>query len=60
MPTWEIIFMGRRIGSIGMTLEFTARRRALTPQDAIRALYNEFEHIHVIAAREVPARVGER
>lgn len=52
--------MGRRIGSIGMTLEFTARRRALTPQDAIRALYNEFEHIHVIAAREVPARVGER
>lgn len=38
-------FNGRESGAIGITYRITAEREASTEQEAIDALYNEFEHI---------------
>lgn len=47
MKTYRISFQGRRAGAIGILEHFTATREAGTPEAAILALYNEYEHISV-------------
>lgn len=45
MKTFEITFTGRRIGAIGIFYVIRATRQAETPEAAILALYDEYEHI---------------
>jgi hypothetical protein len=53
MPTYEITFTGRKLGAIGIFYTITARHKAATPQDAILALYDEYEHIHMPVVKKV-------
>lgn len=45
MPTFEFSFTGCKKGALGAHSHFTARRMAPTEQEALVALYDEYEHI---------------
>ncbi len=45
MQQYIIHFHGRRVGAIGIMSAYKAVREATTPDEAIKALYNEYEHI---------------
>jgi len=43
--SYRIDFTGRRVGAIGIFEKLSAVRQGHNTEEAIRALYNEFEHI---------------
>jgi hypothetical protein len=53
MKTYTITFSGRVSGSLGMLYSITARRLAFNQDDAILALYDEYEHIRVISVSAI-------
>lgn len=55
LKTYEIHFTGRRVTEQGVFYEIFASRFAYTEDEAIKALYDEFEHIHQPVAKEVPS-----
>lgn len=53
MKTYTITFSGRLAGALGVTYRITAERLASNQEDAILALYDEYEHIRVISITAV-------
>lgn len=53
MPNYRIKFAGRPVGSIGIFPALQAERAASTPELAVLALYDEFEHIVVRRIDEI-------
>ncbi len=53
LKTYEVRFTGRRKGAIGKFYEIEAQRFALTPEQAIENLYDEWEHIHQPQVKEI-------
>ncbi len=45
MASYTITFQGRKTGAIGAFYKIHAEREAATPEAAIAALYDEYEHI---------------
>ena len=45
LSAYTIKFKGRKIGAIGKIYHITDYRIATTPEKAIKALYDEYEHI---------------
>lgn len=53
MKTYSIRFTGRRRGAIGKFHECEAERFALNPEQAIQALYDDWEHIQQPQVKEI-------
>ena len=49
---YNIRFTGRKLGAIGKFYQIEARRFATSPEDAVRLLYDEYEHISQPKAKE--------
>ena len=45
MATWIITFTGRKKNALGIFYEITAAREGVTKEDALLALYNEYDHV---------------
>lgn len=46
MKTYQIVFSGRIKGAIGIFYTISALRSAESPEAALLALYEDYEHIH--------------
>lgn len=46
MALYTINFHGKRLGAIGLSENFVTKREANSPDEAIAACYDAFEHIH--------------
>ena len=55
---YNIRFTGRKVGAIGIFYEIDAMRFAQSPEDAIRLLYDEYEHISMPEAKEWDSPFG--
>lgn len=47
MKTYQIVFTGCKKGAIGIRYTISAIRSAESPEAAILALYDDYEHIHM-------------
>ena len=52
MKTYTFKFTGRKVGSIGKTVKFTAKVQATSQSEAHLMLYNEYEHITILTVKE--------
>jgi hypothetical protein len=49
MPrTFTVHFVGRKLGAIGVLYPITEAVKAKTPEEAIKKLYDRYEHIRII------------
>ena len=53
MKRYNMRFMARRIGAIGVWCSWDRTIEAESPEDARMKLYEEFEHIHVMWCKEL-------
>jgi hypothetical protein len=62
LRAYEIRFTGRKVGAIGICYEITASRFAVSPDEAVRLLYEPmpaaFEHITNAEAKQVESPFG--
>lgn len=54
MPRYRITFYGRTVGAIGIDYEITDTREGDTPEAARLALYDKYEHVHVVRYVPIP------
>lgn len=59
MPKFQFTFTGRKAGALGTHSTFTAIREADTERMALILLYDEFEHIFVSRASQLPAEPAQ-
>lgn len=50
---YRITFYGRTVGAIGIDYEITAEREGVDMEAARLALYDKYEHVHVVRYEEV-------
>lgn len=48
--SYKLEFTARRAGALGISSSYTATRDASNLSDAIQALYDTYEHVHVTRA----------
>ena len=52
--TFNIQFVGRKAGALGICYPISALREGANEEEAISNLYDEYEHVKVISIKAVP------
>ena len=53
---WRIVFYGKRLGAIGVSQGFSETVEAESADAAVLALYDRYEHIHVVLVSPILTR----
>lgn len=53
MKTYRISFYGRKLGAIGVCYGMVKVVQAASPEDALKVLYEDYEHVAIYDITEV-------